>query len=81
MFYQAMYEPLRFAEAMAGLSLVPEELWIIFGAIVVFWFGGKFISKEMRNISPPSVEELRALLQLRREFKEEFETVEKKEGT
>ena len=45
LFYSAMYQPVLFAEAMAGLALVPEPLWWILGAIVSFYFGARELSK------------------------------------
>lgn len=45
LFISAMYDPLWFAARMQGLALVPEPLWIIFGAIVSFFFGARELSK------------------------------------
>ena len=36
----AMVDPAGFAARMAGLALVPEPLWWLFGAVVSFYFGG-----------------------------------------
>lgn len=45
LFVSAMYDPIWFAARMQGLALVPEPLWIIFGAIVSFFFGARELSK------------------------------------
>jgi hypothetical protein len=45
LFISAMYDPLWFAARMQGLVLVPDQLWLIFGAIVSFFFGSRELSK------------------------------------
>ena len=42
-FYLAMYEPLRFQEAMVGLALVPDYMWGILLTIITFYFGGRLL--------------------------------------
>lgn len=37
----AMVDPLWFASRMQGISLVPEPLWWLLGAIVSFYFGAR----------------------------------------
>ena len=39
LFIAAMVDPIWFADRMAGLSLVPEPLWWLLGAIVSFILG------------------------------------------
>jgi hypothetical protein len=46
LFIVAMYDPIWFAERMQGLSLVPEPLWWLLGAIVSFYFGARHQSKD-----------------------------------
>jgi hypothetical protein len=41
----AMVDPIWFGSRMAGLSLVPEPLWWLLGAIVSFYFGARHQSK------------------------------------
>ncbi len=41
LFIAAMYDPVWFAERMQGISLVPEPLWWLLGAIVSFYFGAR----------------------------------------
>jgi hypothetical protein len=41
LFVYAMVEPLGFSARMQGLSLVPEPLWWLLGAIVSFYFGAR----------------------------------------
>ena len=38
LFASAMTDPIWFAARMQGLALVPEQLWVIFGSIVSFYF-------------------------------------------
>ena len=45
LFIAAMVDPIWFADRMAGLSLVPEPLWWLLGAIVSFYFGARHQSK------------------------------------
>ena len=45
LFIAAMVDPIWFADRMAGLSLVPEPLWWLVGAIVSFYFGARHKSK------------------------------------
>ncbi len=41
LFVYAMVDPAGFAARMAGLALVPEPLWWLFGAVVSFYFGAR----------------------------------------
>ena len=45
LFIAAVVDPIWFADRMAGLSLVPEPLWWLLGAIVSFYFGARHQSK------------------------------------
>ena len=45
LFIAVMLDPIWFADRMAGLSLVPEPLWWLLGAIVSFYFGSRHQSK------------------------------------
>ena len=45
LFIAAMVDPIWFADRMAGLSLVPEPLWWLLGAIVSFYFVARHQSK------------------------------------
>lgn len=39
--FSALYDPIWFSERMTALALVPDQLWIIFGVIITFYFGGR----------------------------------------
>ena len=41
LFVAAMVDPIWFATRMQGLTLVPEPLWWLLGAIVSFYFGAR----------------------------------------
>ncbi len=45
LFVAAMAEPLWFAARMQGISLIPEPLWWLMGAIVSFYFGARHQTK------------------------------------
>lgn len=45
LFIAAMTNPTWFAERMTGIALVPEPMWWLLGAIVTFYFGGRFQAK------------------------------------
>lgn len=74
LFVAAMVDPLWFGERMTGLSLVPEPLWWLLGAIVSFYFGARYQTKGQefqRSIAttiartPQVAETITALRQLR----------------
>ena len=48
LFIAAMMDPIWSADRMAGLSLVPEPLWWLLGAIVSFYFGARHRSKSFK---------------------------------
>ena len=41
----AMTDPVWFASRMQGISLIPEPLWWLMGAIVSFYFGARYQAK------------------------------------
>ena len=45
LFVAAMVDPLWFAARMQGISLVPEPLWWLLGAIISFYFGARHQAK------------------------------------
>ena len=45
LFLSAMWDPVWFAARMQGISLVPEPLWWLLGAIVSFYFGARHQAK------------------------------------
>lgn len=45
LFVTAMVDPVWFAARMTGISLVPEPLWWLLGAIVSFYFGARHQAK------------------------------------
>lgn len=42
LFTMAMVDPVWFAQRMVGVSLVPEPLWWLMGAVVSFYFGARY---------------------------------------
>jgi hypothetical protein len=52
LFAYAMVDPAGFAARMEGLSLVPDPLWWLLGAIVSFYFGAREL--HYRRVEPRS---------------------------
>ncbi len=48
-FIWAFYDPIDFVEYMAAMEVVPDELWLMWLSIVAFWFGGRFVSQDLRK--------------------------------
>ena len=48
LFVVAMADPIWFAARMQGISLVPEQLWWLMGAIVSFYFGARHQTKSQQ---------------------------------
>jgi len=42
LFVAAMVDPVWFSSRMVGLTLIPEPLWWLLGAIVSFYFGARY---------------------------------------
>ena len=61
LFVYAVMDPIGFNRSMVALQSVPEYLWALFGTIIVFWFGGKFMGG-MKKVTMPDPEKLSALL-------------------
>lgn len=45
LFAYAMVDPIEFSARMTALELVPQELWMLLGAIVTFYFGARELGK------------------------------------
>ncbi len=58
---------------MAGLELVPEQLWWLFGAIITFYFGARELhhSRDARFASPERVQRLVQNVQAIRSLRED----------
>ena len=54
-FALAMLDPVTFAQRMAPLELVPEELWWLLGAVVTFYFGARELSHARKKRQPADV--------------------------
>lgn len=48
MICSAMFYPAWFGVRMEGLALVPEPLWWLMGAVVSFYFGGRYQAKSQQ---------------------------------
>ena len=78
LFYLAIVEPIGFAASMQALALVPEPLWYLLGAVILFWFGGKKIDA-FRKPKPASAKEVGLVLNNIRKIKELENSASKKE--
>ena len=61
MFWYCINDPVGFSMSVQALSLMPEQGWWIMFAVISFWFGGKFIGKDMkppRPIDPKAIAEV-----------------------
>jgi hypothetical protein len=55
LFVYAMVEPAGFSTRMQGLSLVPEPLWWLLGAVVGFYFGARELHhRRERTVARPA---------------------------
>ncbi|MEP5761117.1 MAG: holin family protein [Litoreibacter sp.] len=61
LFTFAMIDPVRFAERMEGLALVPDPLWWLLGAIVSFYFGARELHYRRRGMSSKPVKKTRVI--------------------
>ena len=59
LFVTAMVDPIWFAARMQGISLVPEPLWWLLGAIVSFYFGARHQTKSQEFQRDKRINKLR----------------------
>lgn len=45
MFIWAAVDPVEFTYYIQAIAIVPADMWIIIGTIILFWFGGRLIEK------------------------------------
>ncbi|WP_133065434.1 3TM-type holin [Niveispirillum lacus] len=64
MFVWASADPAGFAVAAQAWALIPEEMWIVLGAIITFFFGDRTLLS-IRRIGGPSAEQVAAVLAAR----------------
>ncbi|WP_296763687.1 holin family protein [Sediminimonas sp.] len=48
LFVAAMVDPVWFSSRMRGLALVPDQLWLLLGAIITFYFGARYSAKHLQ---------------------------------
>lgn len=65
LFVWASVDPVRFAASAQAWALIPDEMWLVLGAIITFFFGDRTLLG-MRRGKGPSVEQVRAVLDTRR---------------
>lgn len=65
LFVWASVDPVRFAAAAQAWALIPDEMWLVLGAIVTFFFGDRTLLG-MRRSGGPTPDQVRAVLETRR---------------
>lgn len=68
LFFWPYFHIQSFNQYMISLNFVPDEIWTLFLAITIFWFGGRALSQDLRK--PKLTEEQK---------KEVIKTIEKQE--
>lgn len=66
-FVWASIDPAGFAAAAQAWALIPDEMWIVLGAIVTFFFGDRTLLAARRS-KGPTVEQVRAVMATRAEM-------------
>lgn len=65
LFIWASADPARFAASAQAWALIPDEMWIVLGAIITFFFGDRTLLG-MRRGKGPTPEQVRAVLDTQR---------------
>lgn len=77
-------DPAGFAVMMQALALMPEYGWGLLAVVVGFWFGGKFLGKDLKRPQPLDprlvVEVMRAKEELEAKRQERYPPVVMAEG-
>ncbi|GGE85687.1 3TM-type holin [Niveispirillum cyanobacteriorum] len=66
-FVWASADPVGFAAAAQAWALIPDEMWIVLGAIVTFFFGDRTLLAARRGRGP-TVDQVRAVMATRAEI-------------
>ncbi|KPF84455.1 hypothetical protein IP70_15595 [alpha proteobacterium AAP38] len=66
-FVWASVDPVGFAAAAQAWALIPDEMWLVLGAVVAFFFGDRTLLAARRGRGP-TVEQLRAVMATRAEI-------------
>ena len=67
-FWYCIKDPEGFSYSMVALSMMPEQGWWFLFTIVTFWFGGKFIGKDMRPPKPIDPQVILNIAKARQEY-------------
>ena len=69
-FFYCIENPEGFAISMVSLDLMPEQGWWFLFTVVSFWFGGKFIGKDMRPPKPVDPDALMKVIKAKKEYED-----------
>jgi hypothetical protein len=67
LFIWASVDPVRFAASAQAWALIPDEMWLVLGAIVTFFFGDRTLIG-MRKSAGPTPDQLRQVLDTQRQI-------------
>ncbi|MFV3131956.1 3TM-type holin [Niveispirillum sp. KHB5.9] len=65
LFVWASADPVRFAASAQAWALIPDEMWIVLGAIITFFFGDRTLLG-MRKGKGPTPDQVKAVLDTQR---------------
>ncbi|MFV3130358.1 3TM-type holin [Niveispirillum sp. KHB5.9] len=66
-FVWASADPVGFAAAAQAWALIPEEMWIVLGAVITFFFGDRTLLASRRSRGP-TMEQVQAVLDTQRKI-------------
>ena len=69
-FWYCIHDPEGFSYSMVALGQMPVQGWWLAFSIVGFWFGGKFIGKDIRLPKPISPAALAEVMKAKREYED-----------
>ena len=78
LFYFCMKYPTDFAISMKALTLMPTQGWYLLFTIVVFWFGGKFIRKDLKAPKSINSKDLTEVMEAKQAYTEKKQRLDKR---
>ena len=67
-FYYCVRDPEGFSISMVALGLMPEQGWWFLFTILGFWFGGKFIGKDMKSPKPLNPDAITRVIKAKKKY-------------
>ena len=69
-FYYCIDDPDGFSFSMLALSLMPEQGWWFLFTVLSFWFGGKFIGKDIKPPNPINPDAVIKVIKAKKEYED-----------